>query len=292
MPIAGFDSGAPGRTIIAGTPAGHDARVLAEIALRVQGKPLLHIALDDMRAALLHDALAFFAPHCEVIAFPGWDCLPYDRISPHADLASERIAALHRLQQPFARPAIILATVNAAVQKTLPPDVLKQASLNAVCGDELPIEKLRAFLAANGYVSASAVREPGEFAVRGGIVDLYPPGYEAPIRLDFFGDTIEQIRVFDALSQTTTGTLNRFHLGPMSEVLLSEASVAHFRSGYRELFGAVMDRDPLYEAVSEGRKFPGIEHWLGLFYPRLFSLFDYAQDAPVTCDAQAEEAIK
>ncbi len=292
MPITGFDPGLPGRTTIAGAPAGHDARVLAEIALRAQGKPLLHIALDDVRAALLQDALAFFAPHCEVIAFPGWDCLPYDRISPHADLAAERIAALHRLQQPFTRPAVVLTSINAAAQKTLPPDILREAGLNAARGDELPIEKLRAFLAANGYNSASAVREPGEFAVRGGIVDLYPPGYGAPIRLDFFGDTIEQIRIFDALAQTTTGALERFHLGPMSEVLLNEASVAQFRSGYRELFGAVTGGDPLYEAVSEGRKFPGIEHWLGLFYPKLFSLFDYAPQAPVTLDPQAEEAIK
>jgi transcription-repair coupling factor (superfamily II helicase) len=292
MFASGFDPAKPGRSIIAGAPAGHDMRVLAEIAARAPGKPLIHVALDDMRAAVIADALGFFAPHCEVITFPGWDCLPYDRISPHADIVSERIAALSRLRHPFKRPAIILATVNAAVQKTLPPEALEQASLNAGVGDELPVEKLRMFLAANGYASAGTVREPGEFAVRGGIVDLFPPGYAMPVRLDFFGDEIESIRLFDALAQTTTEKIERFHLGPISEALLDERTIAQFRSGYRELFGAVTDSDPLYEAVTAARKFPGIEHWLGLFYPRLLSLFDYAPQAPVTFDAQADEATK
>ena len=140
--------------------------------------------------------------------------------------------------------------------------------------------------------AASTVREPGEFAVRGGIVDLYPPGYEMPLRLDFFGDTIESIRMFDPLAQTTVEKIDNFHLGPISEVLLDERSIAQFRSGYRELFGAVTDSDPLYEAVTAGQKFPGVEHWLGLFYPRLVSLFEYMPASPVTFDAQADEAIK
>src|ERR1700722_10618673 len=121
MFTSGFDPSIAQRVTIAGAPAGHDVRVLAEIAGRAPGKPLIHVALDDMRAAVIADALTFFAPHCEVLTFPAWDCLPYDRISPHADIVSERITTLSRLQQPFKRPAIILTTVNAIVQKTLPP---------------------------------------------------------------------------------------------------------------------------------------------------------------------------
>jgi transcription-repair coupling factor (superfamily II helicase) len=299
MFASAFDPSKPGRTQISGAPAGHDIRVLAEIALRAQGNPVIHVALDDVRAAVMADALAFFAPHCEVLSFPAWDCLPYDRISPHADIISERIATLSRLQHPFKRPCIILTTVNAIVQKTLPPDVLKQASLSIAVGDEMPVEKLRRFLATSGYVNASTVREPGEFAVRGGIVDLYPSAGDAgangegqPIRLDFFGDEIESIRVFDPLTQTTTDKIDRFHLGPVSEAVLDDAAVAHFRSGYRTLFGAVNDSDPLYEAVAAGRKFPGIEHWLGLLYPKLYSLLDYVPQGVVTFDYQADEAIK
>jgi len=292
MFTSGFDPSVPGRVTIAGAPAGHDMRVLAEIAARLRGRPLIHVALDDMRAAVMADALGFFAPDCEVLPFPAWDCLPYDRVSPHTDVISERIATLSRLHHPFARPCIILTTVNAIVQKTLPPEILQQASLNVGLGDELSVEKLRGFLAVNGYVSTGTVREAGEFAVRGGIVDLFPSGYETPIRLDFLGDEIESIRRFDPITQTTTDKLENIHLGPISEVLLDERSIAHFRARYRELFGAITDNDPLYEAVTVGRKFPGVEHWLGLFYPKLHTLFDYLPQATVSFDHQADESIE
>ncbi len=280
------------RVTLAGAPEGHDARVLAEIAGRCAGKPVIHVALDDTRAAVLSDALAFFAPHCEVVSFPAWDCLPYDRVSPHAGIVAQRIATLSRLRQHFQQPCIVLTTINAIVQKSLPPDVLEQASLNAAVGETLPVEKLRGFLAQNGYVNAGTVREAGEFAVRGGIVDLFPPGYDAPLRLDFFGDDIDSIRVFDPLTQTTTDKIDRFHLEPIAEAILGEASIAHFRAAYRDLFGAVTDNDMLYESVTQGKKFPGMEHWLGLFYPRLFSLLDYLPDAPVIFDHQSDEAIE
>ncbi|MDR3423983.1 MAG: transcription-repair coupling factor [Alphaproteobacteria bacterium] len=292
MFTSGWNLDNPGCVTLAGAPEGHDARLLAEIAERCAGKPVLHVALDDARAAVLGDALGFFAPHCEVVAFPAWDCLPYDRVSPHADIVAARIAALGRLRGKFKQPCVVLTTAGAIAQKTLPPEVLEQACLDAGVGDALPVEKLRLFLAQNGYVNAGAVREAGEFAVRGGIVDLFPPGYDAPLRLDFFGDEIESIRVFDPLTQTTTDKIDRFHLGPIAEVILSEAAIAQFRSHYRALFGAVTDSDALYESVTQGQKFPGVEHWLGLFYPRLYSLFDYAPDAPVVFDPQSFEAIE
>jgi len=291
MFTSGFNPLTPGRVILAGAPAGHDVRVLAELAVRVQGKPLIFVAQDDVRAALVADALGFFAPQTEVLNFPAWDCLPYDRISPHADIAGERLATLGRLRKAFKQPCILITTINAIVQKTVPPEVLQQASLNTAVGDTLPVESLRGFLAANGYVQTGTVREPGEYAVRGGIVDLFPTGYAAPLRLDYFGDEIESIRVFDALSQTTTDTLQAFALNPISEVLLDERSIAHFRTQYRALFGAVTDNDPLYEAVTAGRKFPGVEHWLGLFYPHMSSLFDYAAESAVVFDHQSDEAI-
>ena len=157
--------------------------------------------------------------------------------------------------------------------------MLEQVSLDAAIGETFP-SKNSAFLAQNGYVNAGTVREAGEFAVRGGIVDLFPPGYDSPLRLDFFGDEIESIRVFDPLTQTTTDKITRFHLGPIAEAILSEAAIAHFRSQYRALFGAVTDGDALYKSVTQGHKFPGVEHWLGLFYPRLHTLFDYLPEAP------------
>ncbi|MFA4993735.1 MAG: transcription-repair coupling factor [Bdellovibrionales bacterium] len=279
------------RRTLAGAPEGHDARLLAEIADRSMGVPVLYVAQDDTRAAVMADTLAFFAPHCEIVPFPAWDCLPYDRVSPHTDIVGQRIEALSRLRKGFKQPCVVIATINAITQKTLPPDILEQSSLDIAVGDSLPLEKIRGFLAQNGYVNAGTVREAGECAVRGGIVDLFPSGYEAPLRLDFFGDEIENIRVFDPLTQTTTDKIDRFHLNPSVEVILSETSIAHFRSSYRALFGAVTDGDALYESVTQGKRFSGVEHWLGLFYPRLFSLFEYLPEAPVVFDHQSFEAI-
>ncbi|MFA5041187.1 MAG: transcription-repair coupling factor, partial [Bdellovibrionales bacterium] len=281
-----------GRVTLAGAPEGHDARLLAEIAERCAGTPVLYVALDDARASVATDAMAFFAPHCEVVPFPAWDCLPYDRVSPHTDIIGQRIAALSLLRKRRDNvPCIVITTINAITQKTVPPDALEQASLDACVGDTLPVEKLRSYLAQNGYIDAGTVREAGEFAVRGGIVDIYPSGYDAPLRLDFFGDEIDSIRVFDPLTQTTTEKIDRFHLGPSAEAILNEASIAHFRSAYRALFGAVTDGDSLYEAVTQGKRFSGVEHWLGLFYPRLFSLFEYLPASPVVFDHQSSEAI-
>ncbi|MDD3030387.1 MAG: transcription-repair coupling factor [Alphaproteobacteria bacterium] len=279
------------RATLAGAPEGHDARLLIEAAGRSAGKPILYVAQDDIRAATMADALAFFGPECETVSFPAWDCLPYDRVSPHTDVVGLRIAALSRLRKPFQKPCVVLTTIQALTQKTLPPDVLTQASLDAAVGETLSVNDLRHFLAQNGYVDAGTVREAGEFAVRGGIIDLFPPGDDRPLRLDFFGDAIDSIRVFDPLSQTTTDRIERFHLGPSTEAVLTESSIAHFRSSYRALFGAVTDNDPLYEAVTQGKRFAGVEHWLGLFYPRLFSLLDYLPEASVVFDHQSFESM-
>lgn len=292
MFLSAFSLATTGRTRLCGAPAGHDARLLAEIAGKANGRPVIHVALDDMRAAILAECLTFFAPQVEVLNFPAWDCLPYDRISPQADLAAQRLSCLNRLQSVFKRPTVLLTTVNALVQKTLPPESLKDHALHLDVGDTIEIEKLRAFLTAAGYIPASTVREVGEYAVRGGIVDLFPTGSETPIRIDFFGDEIESLRAFDPLTQTTTGPASAIILQPTSEALLDERSISRFRTGYRELFGTVTDSDPLYEAVSAGQKFPGVEHWLPLFYPRLVNLLDYAPDAPVLFDPQAEESIR
>lgn len=292
MFISAFNPHQPCRVRIGGAPAGHDARVVAEVALRCVGLPVVHVALDDVQAAVMAEALSFFAPHVEVVSFPAWDCLPYDRISPHADIVGQRLAALGRLAEPFKKPAVLLTTVGALTQKVLPPEVLKDTCLSLAVGDAMPLEKLTRLLIASGYHKAGTVREVGEFAVRGGIVDLYPAGYEQPIRLDFFGDELESLRFFDPLTQITTEKADKVSLESTSEVMLDERGITSFRSGYRELFGVSSDNDPLYTAVSAGQKFPGTEHWLPLFYPRLVGLLDYVPTAPVFFDPQAFDSIK
>jgi len=157
-------------------------------------------------------------------------------------------------------------------------------------GDRIKPEELARFLESNGYGRSATVMEPGEFAMRGGLVDLFPPGTTEPLRLDLFGDVLETIRSFDPMSQRSTGTRDEVVLLPVSEVLLTEDSIARFRSGYRELFGNPGD-DALYEAVSAGQRHVGMEHWLPLFPARLETLLDYCPGAVVTADHQVAEAF-
>jgi transcription-repair coupling factor (superfamily II helicase) len=278
-------------TNLAGCPAGQDARVVGELARRAGAAGLVHVAQDDLRAAAIADQLAFFAPEVRLLQFPAWDCLPYDRVSPSQQIVGRRIATLSELLLPSAEPRLVLTTVQAVLQKMPLPDVYRNNSLTAHPGVTLKMAALQEFLVANGYRRAETVREAGEFAVRGGIVDLFPPGVAQAVRIDFFGDEVESLRSFDPLSQMTVGTLPGLELHPMTEIQLDDAARERFRSAYRGLFGVVQDHDPLYDAVSDGRHFPGIEHWLPLFYEKLGTLFNYLPNAAVSMDWQDEEAL-
>jgi transcription-repair coupling factor (superfamily II helicase) len=181
-----------------------------------------------MRA--LADAAAYFAPELEVLAFPAWDCLPYDRSSPSLRATSERLATLHALQRKATAPQLLVTTVNAATQRTLTPFRIRQLVARLAPGERIDLDRLTALLAANGYGRTETVRDPGEFAVRGGIVDLFPSGEEQALRLDFFGDEIESVRRFDPATQRSTDRIEGFTLLPASETLLDEESVRRFRS--------------------------------------------------------------
>ena len=281
----------PGRRIeLAGAPPGIDARAIAEIV--GQGRVVLHVAREASRSAQLVEALAFFAPEIEVLEFPAWDCLPYDRVSPVGDVVSRRIATLARLAQEASRGGrVVVATVNAALQRVVPRALVAGGGFRAVAGDRISLDALTAFLQRNGYGRSDTVREPGEYALRGGIVDIFPPGTAQPLRLDLFGDTLEAIRTFDPTTQLSADRLGMFDLLPVSEVLLDAASIERFRTGYRELFGAAGSSDALYEAISAGRRFGGYEHWLPLFHERLETIFDHVPGAVVTLDHQAQEAV-
>ena len=282
----------PGAVTLAGVPEGYDALVLAEL-VKKRGE-ILHVARDDARLARLAEAVAMFAPDVEVLSFPAWDCVPYDRVSPHVEIVGRRIDTLSRLAMADRkeRPRLVIATVSAVLQRVPRADMFRQCCFMVAVGQSLDMAALQGFLQRNGYSRADTVMEPGEYALRGGIVDLFPPGAAEPLRLDLFGDDVEQIRVFDPMSQRSTGTLKGFSLRPASEVALDDASVQRFRANYRELFGAVSGDDPLYQAVSSGVKFGGMEHWLPLFHEGLDTLFAYLPDAPVTLDQQVDEACK
>lgn len=285
---------APGRLTLGEAPEGFDALVLADMVRAAGGGVTVHVAREDARMAALAEALGFFAPEIDIIIFPAWDCLPYDRVSPNADISARRMAALSRLATiggaAQEKPVLLLTTVNAILQRVPPRESVRRSGWSARTGNRINLDDLTAYLAANGYSRTGTVREPGEFAVRGGIVDIYPSGFELPVRLDMFGDTLDAIRSFDAATQRTVGQLKGLDLVPASEFLLDSEAIRRFRAGYVATLGAVTGDDPLYAAVSEGRKHAGMEHWLPLFHEKMETLFDYVPDGLISFDAQVEEA--
>jgi len=280
----------PGRFAVTGAPAGYDAYLAAEAARRRKGL-VLFVASDDAAERSAVDALAFFAPDIAVLPFPAWDCLPYDRMSPKPDIESQRLATLSALARRKAddSAAIVVTNVNAMLQRVPPREAIAEAQFHARVGNTVDHDRLVRFLTRHGYVRASTVREPGDFALRGGIVDLWPPGTDEPLRLDFFGSTLDAVRKFDAETQLSTDQVSEIELLPASEVPLDKETISRFRSGYVAQFGPASD-DPLYEAVSEGRQHPGMQHWLPLFYDHLETLFDYVGRPLVMLSHQADDA--
>ncbi len=262
---------------LAGVPAGFLPWLAADLARAAKGRAVF-IAPDEATMRALVDAAHYFAPELETFVFPAWDCLPYDRASPSLRATSERLATLHALQRPSTKPQLLVTTVNAALQRTLTPFRIRQLVARLASGERIDRDRLAALLAANGYSRTETVRDPGEFAVRGGLVDLFPAGEETALRLDFFGDEIESVRSFDPASQRSIARIDGFTLLPASETLLDADSIKRFRSGYRELFGATATGDPLYQAISEGRRIAGLDHWLPLFEERLSTLFDHLSE--------------
>jgi transcription-repair coupling factor (superfamily II helicase) len=282
---------AAGGLTLAGAPEGFDALVMADIA-RARGGLTAFVARDTARANAFVDALKFFAPEVEAVLLPSWDCLPYDRIGPSSGVSATRMSTLARLARGLGdkKPAILVMPAPALLQRVPTKDVLLRASYSARVGNVVDIKDLERYFAVNGYTRASTVSERGEFAIRGGVIDVYPPAAEEPVRLDLFGDTLESIRAFDPETQRSTKQLKEIDLLPVSEALLDAEGISRFRKGYVAEFGAPGD-DPLYAAVSEGGRRAGLEHWLPLFYERMSSLFDYLPDGSlIGVDHQATEA--
>ncbi|AKM09722.1 transcription-repair coupling factor [Croceicoccus naphthovorans] len=254
------------------------------------------IAPDEQAMAAVADAAPFFAPELDVIEFPAWDCLPYDRSSPALSVSARRLAALQALQRKRPKdnhtPQLLVTTVNALLQRVLTPFRIREATRLLEEGTEIGHESLIALLQRQGYARSDTAIDAGEFAVRGSIFDIVPSGLKAKndkgeleqagLRLDFFGDELESLRLYHPNTQRTTGTVKQHLLLPASEALLDEDTIKRFRSRYRERWGAAATGDPLYQAVSDGRRLAGMEHWLPLFEDKLATLFDHLGDGDVT----------
>ena len=233
----------------AGLPEGADALVFTK-AIRKRGGRGLFVARDDSRAAGFKAACQFFAPDLPVLMLPAWDCLPYDRVSPSRILAARRAGALHSLAvSPVDLPLIIITTISALTQYVPSRDVMRDAGFEASAGQVLKRDRLEGYLSDNGYSRASTVVEPGDFAIRGGLVDVFSPAQEAPIRLDFFGDELESVRTFDIHTQRTTDKLKSIRFAPVSEVMLREETISQFRKGYVAAFGGGIGKDPILSLI-------------------------------------------
>jgi transcription-repair coupling factor (superfamily II helicase) len=289
----------PGKPLtLAQVADGAEGLVLADLARAIAASkdaPTISLAVicrDGQRLAALSRALAFFGPDIEVLEFPAWDCLPYDRVSPNAAVVAQRMTALSRLTRVKGRdkPSVLLTTVNAALQRVPARDFVATHALSVAPGNVIGMQGVIEWLELNGFIRASTVREPGDYAVRGGILDLYPPGMDMPVRFDFFGDALETIRAFDSQTQRSEEQLRGLDLVPVAEFQLTTETIRRFRTGYVAEFGATTPDDLLYEAVSEGRRYPGMEHWLPLFHDTLETIFDYLPGTALALEYLAEDA--
>jgi transcription-repair coupling factor (superfamily II helicase) len=276
-------------TIVAGVPDGYAGIILDQFIQ--EGRSVLFVARDDRRMAAIQASLEFFSPESEVIQFPAWDCLPYDRVSPKNDIIAARVDALTKLVDVNdTHFRIVLTTVAALLQRVPARKTLKGSTLLFGAGGQTLRDVLMEYLQNNGYGRSETVMEPGEYAIRGGIIDLFPPGFIEPLRLDFFGDELDSIRTFEVFSQRTSGGCESFTLKPYNEISLDEDAISRFRIGYRALFGSISNKDPLYEDISEGRTHAGMEHWLPLFHEKMETLVDYVHNFIIIFDYQVEEA--
>src|SRR5689334_17472762 len=292
---------APGRALtLANVAEGAEGLVISDLARAIAAKakkPAISLAVvcrDGPRMQQLARSLEFFAPDLPVLLFPAWDCQPYDRVSPHGGILAQRLTSLARLSRLAGseKPLILLTTVNAVVQRVPAREIVAAQALSVAPGHVVSMDSIVAWLEHNGYSRSSTVPDAGEYAVRGGILDLFPAGLDQPVRFDFFGDSLESIRTFDAETQRTLLDMRSLDLVPISEFQLTTETIRRFRMGYVAAFGAPERDDPLYEAVSEGRRHPGMEHWLALFHERMDTLFDYLCDAPVAIEPQGEDAAR
>ncbi len=265
---------------LVGVPDGFLPLLMADLTRAADTRAVL-IAADDAALRAVADAASWFAPEIEILQFPAWDCLPYDRASPSLRVTSERMATLSALQAKSAKPQLLITTVNAVTQRTLTPFRLRALTAKLAPGERIDRDALAALLSANGYVRSETVADAGDFAVRGSLVDLYPAGMPHALRLDFFGDEIESVRAFDPADQRTIARVDSFTLLPASESLLDDETIKRFRSRYREAFGATATGDPLYQAISEGRRLSGMDHWLPLIEEKLSTLFDHLTDRDI-----------
>ncbi len=277
-----------------GIPNGYQGFVFADILKKT---PIhCHIVPNDKQLAFVRETVALMYPDIRILSFPNWDTVPYDRVSPKSDIVGERIDTLIALKElnenkKTRQKTLILVTASALLQYVPPLSFFEKGTLSLQIGKEIPFTQVRDYLQQNNYVSVNTVMAMGEYAIRGGLIDIFPTGYEHPVRIDFFGDEVDSMKYFDEVTQRTLKSVDVIHLKPISEYRLTPESIALFRTKYRTLFDKQGD-DYFYDTVSNGIAAQGIEHFLPLFYDKMASFFDYLPTESISLDYQAMDAVQ
>ena len=246
---------------------------LAEAAHKASG-PLLVIAANARQASRMEDELRFFCePGSYIEHFPAWETLPYDLFSPHPDIVSQRLRMLSTL--PRLTKGIVVVDLETALQRLPPQAYVDGHAFDLSVGEVLDVGAFRDRLSGAGYVASSQVMAPGEFAVRGSIIDLYPMGSPAPYRIDLFDDEVETIRVFDPETQRSGDKVQALRLLPAREFPLTADGIQNFKRRFRNRFPGDLTRMAIYRDIAEGAPPPGIEYYLPLFFDATATLFDY-----------------
>ncbi len=277
-----------------GLSHGSDAYEIAKFITSNNSSPLVIIARDEKRMDLLSKQISFFSPHTDIITIPAWDCLPYDRISPSPQNSSNRVRSLYKLalmtQKNSFKNSIVITTINSCLQKIPNLEIIINNTIDIKVGQNLSRDNFVNNLINAGYLRSATANDAGEFSVRGSILDIIPAGIANGYRIDFFGDEVDNIRIFDPLTQISSDSVKHLLIVPTSEIILNKDTIALFRNNYRDRFNVLANNDPLYEAISDGRHYPGMEHWLPLFYEKTKTLFDYLKNFVVCFDYLANQA--
>lgn len=288
----------PGKRYSLPRPTGSaDALLLAELGLREKaaGRPVAIITADANDARRLLDELPFFAPGLRCALFPDWETLPYDSFSPHQDLISERLATLWRIQQrDQAQGAdVVIVPATTALYRLAPPAFMAGYTFEFKVRQKLDEARFKAQLTLAGYQHVTQVVSPGEYAVRGGLIDLFPMGSLVPYRVDLFDDEIDSIRTFDPDSQRSLYPVPEVRLLPGREFPMDEAARTRFRKRWRELLEGDPTKSRIYKDIGNGVATAGIEYYLPLFFEQTATVFDYlGADATLVLHGDLEPAFQ
>ncbi|HEX5801763.1 MAG TPA: transcription-repair coupling factor, partial [Azospira sp.] len=269
-----------------------DALALARLAAGSAPRRLLVVlTASPADAQRLLEEIPWFAPELRVRLLPDWETLPYDSFSPHHDLVSERLATLYAVTR--GECDLLLLPASTALYRFAPPSYLAAYTFFLKKGDALDTDRLKAQMTLAGYAHVTQVVSPGEYSVRGGLIDLFPMGAPLPYRLDLFDDEIESIKTFDVDSQRTLYPVPEIRLLPAREFPLDDAGRSRFRQRFREVFEGDPAKSGIYKDVSNGVPSAGIEYWLPLFFEETATLFDYLPaDAALCLHRDVPEAIR